>query len=92
MPSKEAKKLFKGIMYNYPTYDAGGRVKTYYDDGGKLPVDEGAIETPEDDIKERDFIEDLTKDVDTSLMPHTDTLKAIKERHARFLKDRENNG
>ena len=46
----------------------------------------------EDDIKERDFIEDLTKDVDTSLMPHTDTLKAIKERHARFLKDRENNG
>ena len=51
MPSKEAKKLFKGIKYNYPTYDAGGRVKTYYDDGGKLPVDAGAIETPEDDTK-----------------------------------------
>ena len=34
----------------------------------------------EKDLQERNFIEDITRDVDTSLIPHTDTLEEIKDR------------
>lgn len=44
----------------------------------------------EKDLKERNFIEDITRDVDTSLIPHTDTLEEIKERN-KYLKDRTDN-
>ena len=46
----------------------------------------------EKDLQERNFIEDITRDVDTSLIPHTDTLEEIKERHNKYLKDRTDNG
>ena len=45
----------------------------------------------EKDLQERNFIEDITRDVDTSLIPHTDTLEEIKERHNKYLKDRTDN-
>ena len=45
----------------------------------------------EEDLEERNFIEDLTKDVDTSLIPHTDTLQEIKNRRLKYLKDRKDN-
>ena len=43
------------------------------------------------DLEERNFIEDLTRDVDTSLIPYTDTLEEIKERHNKYLKNRKDN-
>ena len=46
----------------------------------------------EEDLKERNFIEDLTKDVDTSLIPHTDTLQEIKDKHKDYLRYRKDNG
>ena len=45
----------------------------------------------EKDLQERNFIEDITRDVATSLIPHTDTLEEIKERHNKYLKDRTDN-
>jgi|10_taG_2_1085330.scaffolds.fasta_scaffold40230_3 hypothetical protein len=45
----------------------------------------------EKDLQERNFIEDLTRDVDTSLIPHTDTLQEIQDRRNKYLKNRKDN-
>ena len=42
----------------------------------------------EEDLQERNFIEDITRDVDTSLIPHTDTLQEIKDKHKDYLRYR----
>ena len=44
------------------------------------------------DLDERNFIEDITRDVDTSLIPHTDTLQEIKDKHKDYLRYRKDNG
>ena len=45
----------------------------------------------EKDLQERNFIEDITRDVDTSLIPHTDTLQEIKDKHKDYLRYRKDN-
>ena len=45
----------------------------------------------EKDLQERNFIEDITIDVDTSLIPHTDTLQEIKDKHKDYLRYRKDN-